>query len=99
MTSLPIGYFQIKGHSMEPFFKDGARVLINRWAYLLSKPQIGDIVVFKRSQSNKFIIKRIGKVFSNGYFVEGNNQYDSQDSRIFGQIPKAQIIGKVLVRL
>ena len=45
---------------MEPTFHEGDRLLINKWAYALSKPRVGDVVVFKYPPDNKRdFIKRL----------------------------------------
>lgn len=92
----PINYFKIKGHSMEPTFHEGDRLLINKWAYTLSKPRVGDVVVFKKLNEEKYILKRIRKILNTGFFVRGDNK---NDSKSFGVITETQIIGKVLASL
>lgn len=64
------------------------------WAYIFSKPKIGDIVVVKKG--GKDIVKRIQKVHDREYFVEGDNKQQSTDSRNFGPIDKSEIVGKVI---
>lgn len=78
---------------MQPTIKDGTAVLINRLAYLLKKPKIGDIVVLKRQ---KYIIKRIAAIKKEQVFVIGDNKKESNDSRHFGWIGKDNILGKVI---
>lgn len=82
---------------MQPTIKDGTAVLVNRLAYLLKKPKIGDIVVLKRQ---KYIIKRIAAINPSAdgeqVFVIGDNQKESNDSRHFGWIGKDNILGKVI---
>jgi len=41
----------INGPAMEPGYKNGDRYLANKFAYLISSPQPGDVVVFRYSQS------------------------------------------------
>lgn len=82
---------------MQPTIKDGTAVLVNRLAYLLKKPKIGDIVVLKRQ---KYIIKRIAAINPSAdgeqVFVIGDNKKESNDSRHFGWIGKDNILGKVI---
>ena len=92
----PINYFKIKGHSMEPTFHENDRLLINKWAYTFSKPKVGDVVVFKKLNEEKYILKRIQKILNTGFFVRGDNK---NDNRSFGVIKEEQIIGKVLASL
>lgn len=73
----------ISGPAMEPSFKSGDRYLANKFAYLFSPLQRGDVVVFRYSQNPNFKgISRIvglpneklmikdGKVFINGSPLE-----------------------------
>ena len=81
---------------MEPTFHEDDRLLINKWAYAFSKPKIGDIVVFKKLNEEKYMLKRIQKILNTGFFVGGDNK---NDSKSFGVIKERQIIGKVLASL
>lgn len=97
---IPLFKFKIKGNSMTPAFKENDVVLVNRLSYFFSKPKIGDIVVLKRE---RYIIKRIAKIDLSAdgqkFFVIGDNQKESTDSRNFGWIDKKEIIGKVFYKL
>lgn len=98
---LPITRFKIEDRSMEPAFRSGDYVIINKLAYIFGKPFKGDVVVLKHpKEKERFIIKRISVVTnSDEYYVIGDNRDFSQDSRHFGPIKKDLIIGKVLVRV
>lgn len=76
---------------MLPTLKPGQNVLIRCWFY---QPKVGDIVVIKQNKRN--IIKRIQKIQGYKYFVEGDNEKESTDSRTFGPIFKQEIVGKVV---
>lgn len=89
--------FKISGHSMEPFLKDGETVFVSIIPYLFKESKINDIVVFKFSK--KFLIKRIEKIENYKYFVRGDNEKDSLDSRKIGFLKKNQILGKVIYKL
>jgi nickel-type superoxide dismutase maturation protease len=95
MFFFPLSVFKISGHSMEPTIRNGQFVLVNRLAYVFSSPQKGDIVAAKAE--GKFFVKRIQKRENIKYFLVGDNQHDSLDSRKFGMIGKDQIIGKVML--
>lgn len=71
-------------------------------------PQKGDIVVFNSpSDPHLLLVKRIVQVIEKNdtltssipgqffYFMEGDNRYNSHDSRTFGSIPEEAIIGKL----
>jgi nickel-type superoxide dismutase maturation protease len=81
---------------MLPTFRDGDIVLVNRLAYLFTKPHKGDIVAVKDPRDNKVLVKRIEQIDNKRYFVVGDNKLHSTDSREFGMIGKNLIIGKVI---
>ncbi|MEK7534257.1 MAG: S26 family signal peptidase [Patescibacteria group bacterium] len=90
--------FKIEGHSMEPTIKNGQSVLASSLPYFFSKPKMGDIVVFRKNE--RVLMKRITKIDQSDdgkkYFVKGDNEKDSMDSKRFGWISKNDIIGKVI---
>ncbi|MBI4089233.1 MAG: S26 family signal peptidase [Candidatus Levybacteria bacterium] len=79
---------------MEPTLKNGDIVLVNRLAYLLAKPHMGDIIAIKREKYS--IIKRIKVITREKIFVVGDNKKDSLDSRKLGFVNRKKIIGKVI---
>ena len=81
---------------MSPTFKEHEIVLVNRLAFLLRSPKVNEIIILKDPRTKREIIKRVTKIRKNMYFVEGDNKKESTDSRIFGEIPRSAIIGKVL---
>ena len=104
-------WFIIDGKSMHPTLKPGDLVLVNKSTYQNKNVQRGDIVAF-RLDKNKILIKRIigvpGDILNtfNGnntplsednYFLEGDNKFDSFDSRKFGPVQSSSIIGKVTI--
>ncbi len=95
----PISRFKIADKSMEPSFKSGDYVLVNKLAYVFGKPSKGDVIVLKHpKEKDKFLIKRISVITnSNEIYVVGDNKGFSQDSRHFGPITKDLIIGKVWI--
>ena len=90
---IPISKFKVYGNSMTPALKPGQEILSFNWAYWGKKPKVGDIVVIK--QDGKEMVKRIQKVNGRGIFVMGDNEKISTDSRQFGPVKMAQIVGKV----
>lgn len=83
---------RVRGHSMEPKFKDGSHVLIRLGSTL--SLSLGDVVVLQ--SPNGLMLKRIANINESGYRVIGDNQRDSLDSRDFGLIQRQDIIGKVI---
>ncbi|MBI1979065.1 MAG: nickel-type superoxide dismutase maturation protease [Candidatus Aenigmarchaeota archaeon] len=97
----PITRFKIEDKSMEPEFRPGDYVLVNRLIYFLRNPSKGEVVVLKHpKEKNRFIIKRISLITnSHECYVVGDNKDFSQDSRHFGPVKKNSIIGKVWIHL
>lgn len=52
---------RVVGSSMEPGLKNGQDVLVNRFAYVLSTPKVGDIVVFlpHGNEKSHYYVKRV----------------------------------------
>ena len=82
---------------MEPSLLNNQIVFASSILFIFSKPKIGDIVVFK--YKNKTYIKRATKINSYKYFLEGDNNKDSLDSRKVGWIKRKDIIGKVIYKI
>ena len=87
----PFSIHIVRGHSMQPFLDEGNRVVVFRWAYLFSKPKIGDVVVFRGS--GKGYIKRIVAAKGGLFSVKGDNE---KDSLKMSPIGKNSIIGRVI---
>lgn len=79
---------------MTPTIKEGSEVLVSGVPYLFSKPKVGDAVAFR--SLNKVLIKRIKKVRSDHYLLEGDNMSDSLE---VGWIDRKNILGKVIIKL
>ncbi|MGM8211918.1 signal peptidase I [Virgibacillus sp. W0430] len=47
----------VEGESMDPALEDGERVIFNKFIYIISEPDRGDIVIIKRPHKN--YVKRI----------------------------------------
>ncbi len=78
---------------MAPLFSDGDEVLFD--PYINQTLNIGDILLFNHpyKKHNK-LVKRITKIKGDSlYFLEGDNSFNSSDSRTFGYINKKSIIG------
>lgn len=87
-----LGLFKISGHSMQPTFKNGQKVLASYLPYLFQKPKINDIVVFK--YSGKVFIKRIQKTENLKVYLHGDNMNDSLEIK---PINTQDILGKVIM--
>lgn len=84
---------------MEPTYKEGDRIIVNRLAYFFSKPKIGDIVAIKHPFERRVILKRVIRVLNKQVFVAGDNFKKSIDSEQFGFINYKNIIGKIIQNL
>jgi len=129
---------RVDGESMVPTLEDRDRLIVNKMAYVLGAPAIGDVVMhYWPEDPDKTFVKRVvaqagdtirsenGRVYRNDvllnddfipeanrsydswgpivvkkgyYFVLGDHRNNSSDSRIWGEVPKKYIIGKVQVR-
>lgn len=86
-----VGLFKTSGHSMEPKIANGSFFLGSSIPYYFTHPNIGDKIVFK--DDDKMIIKKIVKIESGKYFIEGINLLDSKK---FSPISRKEILGKVI---
>tara|TARA_B100000900_G_scaffold243302_1_gene206850 strand:+ start:1329 stop:1589 length:261 start_codon:yes stop_codon:yes gene_type:complete len=77
---------------MSPALKNGDEVTFE--SYRKQNIKIGDILVVNHPYSlDKKIVKRVSKVKGDSlYFLEGDNSYESSDSRTFGYISTESII-------
>jgi signal peptidase I len=96
------------GRSMIPAISPGAVLVVNRLAYGIrlpwggtyllrwSLPRAGDVVVFLTPQG-QIAVKRCTMVMeSERFFVRGDNDLESYDSRAYGPVPADNIMGKVM---
>tara|TARA_Y100001970_G_C14113763_1_gene792395 strand:- start:414 stop:719 length:306 start_codon:yes stop_codon:yes gene_type:complete len=88
-------YYDIKGNSMLPTYKDGETICCKKYDKY-DNINLGDVVVFNHPFKNNFkIIKRVTKIKDKfQLFVEGDNQNisSSEDSHSFGYINRNQLI-------
>ena len=82
---------KISGHSLEPAFTADSFGLVRMGEKNL---RTGDAVVLKIS--GELTLKRIQKITPQGYYIIGDNQADSSDSRDYGLISADNIIGKIV---
>jgi nickel-type superoxide dismutase maturation protease len=93
---LPAALHTVSGDSMLPTVKSGQVVVVNRFAYLASKPAIGDVLVFRYPGSRRLMVKRVFQIIEGPrYIMVGDNQGESFDSRHFGSLDLDSIVGRV----
>jgi nickel-type superoxide dismutase maturation protease len=101
----PISRYIVDGPSMEPAYRAGDRLIVNRLAYVRRGPSYGDVVVLRDPDDDtRLLIKRIapspdGDVSGRArIWVLGDNADESRDSRSFGSIDRRRIVGKAWLR-
>jgi nickel-type superoxide dismutase maturation protease len=86
---------KVQGESMAPKYRSGDLVLIKK----SKKARRNNIVIAQRPDREELlIIKRVTTLTNNGYWLQGDNSEFSDDSRIFGEVPKELIKGVVLFK-
>ena len=89
---------------MEPHYRDGDRVLVNRYAFSFRRPQPGDAVVVRDPERPaRHLLKRVasGPEGANdpwAVYVLGDNAEQSRDSRAFGPLSVEAVIGKAIMK-
>jgi hypothetical protein len=66
-------------------------------------PAVGDVVVARHPETGGLIVKRLTKIESDGYWLEGDAMVSStasssSDSWVFGAVARDAIVGVVLIR-
>lgn len=89
----------VSGDSMKPTLSSSDLVVVSRFSY----PENGDIIAFKSNGDS--LVKRVvagnGEVYgeeyikSGEYYVLGDNESSSVDSRYFGTVTEERILGVV----
>jgi signal peptidase I len=102
--------FIVQGASMVPSFQNGDYLIVDEISYRFKEPERGDVIIFKYPKdTSKYFIKRVeglpGETIGNTtlgedqYYVLGDNRGASSDSRIWGPVPRKNIIGRPFARL
>jgi signal peptidase I len=80
---------------MEPTLKAGDRLLVLR----RPAPAVGDIVAFDDPVGpDRLLVKRVVAVVGRRLVVEGDNRGASTDSRTFGPVARASVVGRAVYR-
>jgi nickel-type superoxide dismutase maturation protease len=81
----------VQGHSMLPVLPPGTVVYAWRWPKRL---RIGDVIIFVHDGKEK--IKRIANVNGDEFYVLGDHDRASTDSRQFGWVERSNVVGRVI---
>jgi nickel-type superoxide dismutase maturation protease len=90
--------YRVNGASMQPLLCADDEVLVDRQAYRLQSPQLGDIVILRHpTQAGLEIIKRVIEVHEDGrYRLLGDNPDPAQNSSYL--VSPTLILGRVTSR-
>jgi nickel-type superoxide dismutase maturation protease len=98
----PLGRYVVEGASMEPAYRDGQRVVVNRLVYVRRRPAAGEVVVlWDPERHGHTLLKRVAfdvRPDDDTTYVLGDNAAASRDSRAFGPVAIDRIIGKAWFR-
>ena len=88
----PLYAVLVRGPSMVPTLRDGDALLVRRGG----RVRPGDVVVARfRGRPDLLVVKRAVRALDGGWWVEGDNEFVTDDSRAFGV---ADVIGRVILR-
>ncbi|MER7455964.1 S24/S26 family peptidase [Micromonospora sp. NPDC126480] len=84
----------VRGDSMAPTLRDGDRLVVR----VGRAPAAGDLVVFRArdvvaSTDLTWMVKRVQRVEPDGAVTVRGDNANSQDSRHFGTVPRAAVLG------
>lgn len=86
----------IEGPSMEPTLRAGDWLLVDPDAYGRRSPLVGELVLAPDPrEDDRLLIKRVGSVDPDGrLLLAGDDADHSTDSRVFGSIDPASVVGR-----
>ena len=92
---LPLTRVRIVGPSMEPAMHNGEWWLVHR----TGRVHVGDVVLLTHPRRpDALVVKRVARREAGGWWVLGDNETMSEDSRQFGAVPDALIVGRLVLR-
>jgi nickel-type superoxide dismutase maturation protease len=93
---MPFSAFVVAGDSMLPALRPGDCLLVSRWSRL----DVGSLVVAHRPHvKGLLLVKRASRRADGGWWLLSDNAAAGlDDSRVFGVLPDACVVGKVLFR-
>ena len=93
--------FRVRGTSMEPWLSDGSFVLVDPRAYRRRAPRAGDVVLARHPYERDLrLVKRVAsEPKDERVALVGDRAEASHDSRDFGTVPLADVMGQVVLKL
>ena len=100
MNHLPLRRLEVAGESMIPTLRPGDRVLVVAGLGPFRPPiRTGDLVALADPRAPaRVMVKRVTAVAGGRVEVRGDNAAASTDSRHFGPIDRAAVVGRVVYR-
>jgi signal peptidase I len=86
---------KIRGDSLSPEFNAGDFVIVSKIPFLFAPPSPGDVVAFHQPGYGT-LIKRIQALAPGGGLSVTGTHPESVDSRTFGPVRRADLLGKVI---
>jgi len=87
---------RVTGPSMSPTVRHGDRLLVRR-VRPAAALRPGDVVLARfPARPELLVVKRVRRAVRGGHWVEGDNEFATDDSRSFGP---AVVVGRVVARL
>lgn len=82
----------VEGRSMEPTLAPGDRLLVMR----ARRVRPGDVVAVRDPRGERVLVKRVAAMLGDEVVLRGDNDRASTDSRDFGPVAKAAVLGRVV---
>jgi nickel-type superoxide dismutase maturation protease len=100
VNHLPLRRLEVTGESMTPTLEPGDRVLVVAGLGPLRPPiRTGDLVALTDPRDPaRMMVKRVAAISGGRVEVRGDNAAASTDSRHFGPVDRAAVVGRVVYR-
>ncbi len=86
----------VAGHSMEPALREGDRLFV---LPPRRQPRVGEVVVVRDPRdATHLLLKRVAAEHDGEVTVMGDRRDHSTDSRYFGDVPLADVVGRAAFR-